>query len=64
MGITRSTLPRNIGNLPLPFFMVIAQFLFMIFNVIQEIGDNENSPDSLNLMVNYHYQGENRVITR
>ena len=25
---------------------------------------NDNSPDSLNIMVNYHYQSENRVITR
>ena len=36
---------------------------FMIVYVIQEIGDNENSPNSLNVMVNYHYHGENRVIT-
>ena len=39
-------------------------YLFMIFYVIQEIGGNENSPDSINVMVNYHYHGENRVITR
>ena len=25
---------------------------------------NKNSLDSLNVMVNYHYHGENRVITR
>ena len=25
---------------------------------------NDNSPDSLDVMVNYHYHGENRVITR
>ena len=25
---------------------------------------NENSPYSLNVMVNYHYHSENRVITR
>ena len=34
----------------------------MIVYVIQEIGGNKNSPDSLNVMVNYHYHGENRVI--
>ena len=27
-------------------------------------GGNDNSPDSLNVMVNYHYHGENSVITR
>ena len=36
----------------------------MIVYVIQEIRGNENSPDSINVMVNYHYHGENRVITR
>ena len=36
----------------------------MILYVIQEIVGNENSPDSLNVMVNYHYHSENRVITR
>ena len=36
---------------------------FMIVYVIQEIGGNENSPNSLNVMVNYHYHVENRVIT-
>ena len=35
----------------------------MIAYVIQEIGGNNNSPDYLNLMVNYHYQSENRVTT-
>ena len=35
----------------------------MIVYVIQEIGGNENSPDSLNVMLNYHYYGGNRVIT-
>ena len=35
----------------------------MNVNVIQEIGGNDNSPDSLNVMVNYHYHIENRVIT-
>ena len=32
--------------------------------VIQEIGGKKSYPDSLNAMVNYHYHGENRVITR
>ena len=39
-------------------------YLFMIIYVIQINGGNENSPDSLDVMVNYHYHGENRVITR
>ena len=29
-----------------------------------KIGVNENSPDSLNVMVNYNYHGENRVTNR
>ena len=83
MGITRSPLPQNIGNLPLPFFMEITQlfsciifmnycicilngspesYLFIIIYVIQKIKGNENSPDFLNVMVNYHYHSENRVI--
>ena len=36
----------------------------MIIYAIQTNGGNENSPDFLNVMVNYHYHGENRVITR
>ena len=36
----------------------------MIIYVIQNIVGNDNSPDSLNVMVNYHYHLENRVITR
>ena len=35
----------------------------MIVYVIQEIEGNDNSPDYLNVMVNYHYHSENRVIT-
>ena len=35
----------------------------MIIYVILKKGGNENSPDSLNVMVNYHYHSENRVIT-
>ena len=36
---------------------------FMIKHVIQKMGGNKNSPNPLNIMVNYHYHGENRVIT-
>ena len=36
----------------------------MIVYVIQDIGGNNNSTDSLNVMVNYHSYGENKVITR
>ena len=28
----------------------------------EQIGGNENDPNSLNIMVNDHYHGENRVI--
>ena len=31
--------------------------------LLKNVG-NENSPDSLNVMVNCHYHGENRVINR
>ena len=34
----------------------------MIIYVIQEIWGNENSPNSLNAMINYYYSSENRVI--
>ena len=37
---------------------------FMIIYVIRKIGGNDNSPNYLNVMVNYHYHGEKRVITR
>ena len=36
----------------------------MIIDVILKNGGDENSPYSLNVMVNYHYYSENRVITR
>ena len=36
----------------------------MVVYVIQEITVDENSPDSLNIMVNYYYRGENKVTTR
>ena len=36
----------------------------MIIYVLLKNGGNENSPYSLNVMVNYHYHSENRVITR
>ena len=37
---------------------------FMIVCDIQIIKGNENSPNSLNVMVNYHYHVENRLISR
>ena len=37
---------------------------FIIVYVIRKIGDNENSPNYLNIMVNYRHRGENREITR
>ena len=37
---------------------------FTIVHAIQKIGGDENSPNSLNIMVNYNYHGENRVITQ
>ena len=37
---------------------------FMIVCVIQNILDNENSPSSLNIKVNYIYHNKDRVITR
>ena len=36
----------------------------MIIYVIYKNGGNKNSPDSFNVMVNYHYHSENRVINR
>ena len=36
----------------------------MIIYVIQKIGGDKNYLDSPNKMVNYHYQGKNRVITQ
>ena len=48
--------------------MYINWFTWIIFIhgciCYKKIGGNENSPDSLNAMVNYHYPDENRVITR
>ena len=40
-----------------------GSYVFVIVYVIQKIGGIKNSPNSLNVMVNYHYHGENRVIT-
>ena len=36
---------------------------FMIVYVIRKIGGNRNSPNSFNVMVNYHYHGANMVKT-
>ena len=37
-------------------------FLFIIIYVIHKIEGNDNSPVSFNVMVNYHYHSESRVI--
>ena len=37
---------------------------FMIVYVIHKIGVNNNSPNSLNIKLNYYYHGKNRLITR
>ena len=82
MGITRSLLTNNYGNLPLPFLVVIHHlFSWIIFNnycvriltgsprlkkfmivyfILKTRGTN-NSPNYFNIMVNYHYHGENRL---
>ena len=39
-------------------------FFFMIVYVMRKIGGNENYPNSLNVMISYHYHGKNRVITQ
>ena len=31
--------------------------------MLYKTGDNKNSPDSINVMINYHYHSENRLIT-
>ena len=36
---------------------------FMIVFVIWKMGGNNNSSNYFNVMVNYHYHGENRVVT-
>ena len=36
--------------------------IFTIVYVIKNIGGKKNSPNSLNVIVNYYYHGENRVI--
>ena len=44
------------------YLLVHLDFFFILVYVIQKIGGNKNSPSSLNIMVNYHYHGENWVI--
>ena len=39
-------------------------YLFIFVYVIQEIGGKDNSPYYLNVIVNCHYHGRNRVITQ
>ena len=41
-----------------------GKYFFMIVYVIHKIGGNNNSLNYLNVMVNFHYHGENRVLTR
>ena len=36
----------------------------IIVYVIPKLGGNKNYPHYLNIMVDYHYYGENRVINR
>ena len=36
---------------------------FLIVYAIRKIGGNNNSPNLISIMINYHYPGENRVIT-
>ena len=43
---------------------IIRFTTIFLYNIYKKLGGNENSPDSLNAMVNYHYHGKNRVITR
>ena len=38
--------------------------MFVIVYILQNIGGNKNSPNYLNIMVNYHYYDGNRVIIR
>ena len=50
------------------FYMYINWFDWIIFSmivyVIQKLGGDKNYPNSLNVMVNYHCHGENRIIIR
>ena len=38
--------------------------IFVIVYVIHRIGVNNDDPNSLNVMVDYYYHGENRIITQ
>ena len=53
----------NLPPVP-PLYSGIPYSYSKIFTLSASIRGTENSPDSLNVMVNYHYHGENRVITR
>ena len=56
----------NINNLIVPVPWSINDIQITIINdciCYTKNGGNNNSPTSLNVMVNYHYHGENRVIT-
>ena len=41
-----------------------GKYFFIVVYVIRKIGGNKNSPNYLNVMANYHYYGENKLITR
>ena len=38
--------------------------IFIMVYVIEDFWGNNNSPKFLNVMVNYHYHGKNRAISR
>ena len=68
-------LPLFCGNNPIFLLDNIDEWLYMYINwftliiffmivyVKQKIGGNDNSPNSLNVMVNLHYHSENRAAT-
>ena len=79
MLITRSPLPQNNGNLPSAYFggnfpIAILENIYCIstgspgyyFSLSYILYKNrgDDYPNSLNLIANYHYHGENRVISR
>ena len=45
-------------------FKFLASSLMSAMYIIQKIGSNKNYQNSLNVMVNQHYHGENRLINQ
>ena len=41
----------------------LASILLQFYIKYEQIRGDRNSPKSLNVMLNYHYHGENNVIT-